>query len=411
MTSTSFWQTDLNISKLSHLTQGPLQGQKTADVAIIGAGVTGAAAALWLARAGIRVSIVEGRQIAAGASGRNGGFLANGTTQSYAATIERFGRQKARQIWAYTVQNHEQAAAFIAEMEEHGWSCGYHKGGSLKLAASGTELEHVRASDALLRADGWKVEDVARRDLPLRLRHAYYGGAYYPDNAVVQPARYVAGLAMLAVEAGATIYTESPVLSMNEQEHDVMLTTPQGTLQARHLILATNAWLPEIGAQLDINWLANCITPTRGQIIATEPVNEQIFPCSCSGDQGYQYWRQLEDGRLVIGGWRNQSFETENTLDETPGQEVQQHLDAFVHETLNLPQVQIESRWAGIMAFSADGLPLIGRLPGTQHCYISGGYTGHGNAYAIRAAYMLSELVQGRIHEDVGLFEVERFAR
>lgn len=407
MGSTSLWQVDLSTSRLA---SDPLRGSRQADVAIVGAGITGTAAALWLARAGMKVAVLEAREIAAGASGRNAGFLANGTTSSYAHTIATHGREQARRVWAFTVRNHELAAGLIAELTGQGWDCGYKRNGSLKLAASPAEMTQLREDEALLREDGWEVESVGLRDIPPRLRLFYRGGSYHPTNGEVHPVRYVAGVALLATQAGAVLYQQSPVLSIAENEQGVTLTTPGGTLHAGKLILAANAWLPEIGTQLGLDWLARCITPTRGQVLATEPLEELVFPCPCSGDHGYQYWRQVE-GRLVVGGWRNQSFKTEAVADETPGQEVQQHLDAFVHETLNLPGVKIAARWAGIMAFSNDSLPLIGHLPGTQHCYLSGGYTGHGNAYAIHAAWMLSELIQGRTCADVDMFAPARFAQ
>ncbi len=408
MGSTSFWQTDLSTANLSGLANDPMRGIQHADVAIIGAGITGTATALWLARAGVKVTVLEGRRIAAGASGRNGGFLANGTTESYAATIARHGREKARRIWAFTVRNHELAAGLIAELAEQGWDCGYKRNGSLKLAVSAAELAGIREDEALLREDGWEVELVGLRDIPPRLRLSYRGGSYHATNGEVHPVRYVAGMALLAAQAGATIYQESRVHSIAEDEQGVTLTTPEGTLHADALVLATNAWLPEVGAQLGLDWLATRITPTRGQVIATEPLDELVFPCPCSADHGYQYWRQVE-GRLIVGGWRNQSVATENIADETPGDEVQQHLDAFVHEALNLPNVKIAARWAGVMAFSADALPLVGKLPGTRYCYISGGYTGHGNAYTVHAAHMLSEMIQGKVDVEADLFEPGRF--
>jgi glycine/D-amino acid oxidase-like deaminating enzyme len=264
----------------------------------------------------------------------------------------------------------------------------------------------------LLNDDGWEVKVVQRDDLPVRLRNAYYGGAYYPANGEFHPAKFVTGLALLAQQAGAVFHEESPVIQISVDEDGVLLHTPGGTVHARTLVLATNAWLPELGALVGANWLSNCITPTRGQIIVTEPVSEQLFPCPCSADEGYQYWRQLSDGRLVVGGWRNRSFDTElQTYDETPNEGIQRHLDAFVHETLNLPQVGIANRWAGIMGFTADSLPLIGRLPGVPNCFIAGGYTGHGNAFAIHAGLLVSELVQGKMNPDVDLFDPARFDR
>ena len=82
-----------------------------------------------------------------------------------------------------------------------------------------------------------------------------------------------------------------------------------------------------------------------------------------------------------------------------------------MRETLNLPHTGIANRWAGIMAFTSDSLPLIGRLPGVPNCYIAGGYTGHGNAFAIHAALLISELVQGKKHPDEWLFDPARFDR
>src|SRR5713101_439204 len=409
MGSTSLWQSELNESGKA-LSSSPLQCTLDTEVAVIGAGITGTATALWLARAGVQVRVLEARSIAAGASGRNGGFISDGTTASYATIIQRYGHEQARRLWAFTVRNHEYAERFIEELEQLGWPCAYRRNGSLKLAATESELEQIIESASLLNEDGWEVKVVQRNGLPVRLRNVYFGGAYYPANGEFHPAKFVTGLALLAQQAGAVFHEESPVIQISAGEDGVVLHTPGGTVQARTIVLATNAWLPELGTLVGANWLSSCITPTRGQIIATEPVSEQLFPCPCSADEGYQYWRQLSDGRLIVGGWRNRSFDTElQTYDETPNEGVQRHLDAFVHETLNLPQIGIANRWAGIMGFTADSLPLIGRLPGVPNCFIAGGYTGHGNAFAIHAAKLVSELVQGKMNPDVELFDPARF--
>ena len=410
MSSTSFWQADFRASDSSYTRREPLQDIQETDVAIVGAGITGTAAALWLARAGISVRVLEARSIAAAASGRNGGFIANGTTRMYANAIASQGRDAARRAWAFSVANHAYIAAFVQELEDQGWHCDYQRHGSYKLAVSTEELAPILESARLLNEDGWTTQVLQRDELPQRLRKAYFGGAYFPANAEIQPVRFVTGLARLAEQAGAVFYEASPLITINLNDNGITLTTPQGTLRAQKLILATNAWLPGIGKLVGADWLARCITPTRGQIIATEPVGERILPCPCSADEGYQYWRQLPDGRLVVGGWRNHSPETEfHTYDETPYDGIQQHLDAFVHDSLDLPDVKIETRWAGIMAFTPDNLPLAGQLPGVNNCYICGGYTGHGNAFAINCARLVSELVMGKTNRDAELFEAGRF--
>ena len=410
MSSTSFWQADFRASDSSYARRDPLQGIQETDIAVIGAGITGTAAALWLARAGIHTRVLEARSIAAAASGRNGGFIADGTTRMYTSAIASQGRDAARRAWAFSVANHAYIEAFVQELEDQGWPCDYRRNGSYKLAASEEELAPILETARLLNEDGRFAQVVQRAELPPRLRKVYFGGAYFPASAEMQPVRFVTGLARLAEQAGAVFYEESPLTSITFEDNGVTLATPQGTLRAQKLILATNAWLPEVGKLAGAGWLARCIMPTRGQIIATEPINERILPCPCSAQEGYQYWRQLPDGRLIVGGWRNHSLETEfHTYDETPYEGIQRHLDAFVHNSLDLPHVKIETRWAGIMAFTSDNLPLVGQLPGVDNCYICGGYTGHGNAFAVNCAKLVSELVRGKTNRDAELFEVGRF--
>jgi gamma-glutamylputrescine oxidase len=409
--SVSYWQSELHASTKdrARLAVEPLQGYSESEVAIVGAGITGTATALALARACVSVRVVEGRQIAAGASGRNAGFITSTTGEKYAAVVARYGRERARRLWTFHTHNARVAANLLGELDQLGWQCGYHPDGMLGLASDESELAEITASAALLNEDGWPTRLVGREALPRRIQPAYLGGIYHPGSGELQPARFVAGLALLAQQAGAILHEESPVISLTESDAGVTLTTTQGSVRAGKLVLATNAWLPHIAAMLGAQWLAQCIKPTRGQVIATEPIAEKIFPYPCSAHEGYQYWRQLDDGRLVIGGWRNTSFATEATLDETPNPAVQQHLDTFVHETLGLSGVEIAARWAGIMAFTPDGMPLIGRLPGSRHSYIAGGYTGHGNASALEASQIISELVQGREHPEADLFDPARF--
>lgn len=409
MTSTSHWQVELSATA-GALPIEPLTGSHDTDVAVIGAGITGVSAALWLARSGVRVVVLEGRTVAAGASGRNGGFLLSGTAESYSAAVARFGRERARRIWEFSVRNHEIARELVGELAAQGWETGYQQLGSLRIAASESELEEIQASLPLMAEDDLRVERVTRGELPACLRAAYFGGVRYPTDGEIQPARFVTGIAALAARAGAEIFQESPVTGLSADDDGWRVQTRDGSVHARRLLLATNAWLPTIGEYVGAEWLTRAIAPTRGQMLVTAPAPDRLFDCPCYADDGYQYWRQLADGRLAVGGWRNRSFETEATTDETARVEVQTHLDDFVHVTLGLADLPIEQRWAGIMAFSADGLPLIGRVPGVNECYIAGGYTGHGNAYALHATQVIAALMLGGDHPAADLFEPGRIA-
>lgn len=412
MGSVSYWQAERSPHMPPALATPPLSGEHTTDVVVIGGGITGTSAALWLARDGARAIVLEAREVAASASGRNGGFLLGGTAGTYVATIQRHGRARAQQAWAFSVGNHMLAEQLAGELAWHGWDCGHQRVGSMRIATTEAELEDVWDSVRLLLEDGWEAEPLDVEQLPERLRGAYLGGSFHPTDGEVQPAHFVRGLARLGVAAGASYYEHSPVTALVEKGDHVLVRTPEGSVRAGAALLATNARLPQLLDQLGAGYLAGAITPQRGQMLATEPIDEELFTCPCYADEGYQYWRQLADGRLAVGGWRNHSFETEATEDETPGPPVQDHLERFVRETLRLPveRAPVAHRWAGIMAFSADGLPLVGRVPGTARCYVAGAYTGHGNAYAIAAAQVVTEMLRGGTHPDAGLFDPARFA-
>jgi gamma-glutamylputrescine oxidase len=412
MGSVSFWQAERNERAPAPLPPAPLREHRTADVVIIGAGITGCSAALWLARAGARVVVLEGREVAASASGRNGGFLLGGTSETYASSIVHYGRERARRAWAFSLENHTLAAQLIEQMTFHGWEVGYHRTGSMRIASTDMELDSIWESVRLLLADGWEATQIDVGELPERIRDAYLGGSFHPMDGEMQPVAFVRGLAQLAAAEGVQFHTHSPVTALTEHSDHVRAITPGGAVEAEMAVLATNAHLPTLLSQIGVEWLGATIQPTRGQVLATSPVDDDLFVWPCYADEGYQYWRQLADGRLVIGGWRNRSLETEYTDDETPGEPVQTHLERFLRERLRLDEHQaaVEHRWAGIMAFSRDGLPLVGRVPTSSRCYLAGAYTGHGNAYAVASAQVIADLIRHGSHPDADLFDPGRFA-
>jgi glycine/D-amino acid oxidase-like deaminating enzyme len=161
----------------------------------------------------------------------------------------------------------------------------------------------------------------------------------------------------------------------------VQLRTPAGVVQASRVILATNAYTSQIldGAPIE---------PVRGQMLATAPLNKAVAERPVYSNRGFRYWRQLRDGELLLGGWRDAAIEEEVGLEEEPTDHIQGRLDAHLQTFLG--DGRVSRRWAGIMGFTSDRLPLVGPLPGREAILLCGGYSGHGLGLAFAAAELLT---------------------
>src|SRR2546421_10189517 len=157
----------------------PVEGR--VDVAIVGAGVTGCACALTLADAGLRVRVHEAREVAGGASGRNGGFALRGAAAPYDVARAELGREGAASLWRLT----ESALERLAELAGDA----FRQTGSLRLAADPEEERSLRAEYEALREDGFRVE--WRSELGGRLAARFPGAIFHPPDGSIHPARWV----------------------------------------------------------------------------------------------------------------------------------------------------------------------------------------------------------------------------
>src|SRR3954447_22236844 len=162
------------------------------DVAIVGGGVTGCACALRLAEAGRRVRLFEAREIAGGASGRNGGFALRGGAPAYDVARRELGAERARALWVLT----ERYLDRLEQLAGHA----FRRHGSLGLAADSGERVEREAEYEALGEDGFAVE--WRAELPEALAGRFDGAIFHPPDGALQPARWVRRLAARAAEAG-----------------------------------------------------------------------------------------------------------------------------------------------------------------------------------------------------------------
>jgi gamma-glutamylputrescine oxidase len=349
-----------------------------ADVEIVGGGVTGCSCALALARGGLRVRVHEAREIASGASGRNGGFALRGGSMAYDAACEALGRDDAALLWRLTEGGLRTLAALAGDA--------FRLTGSLRLAADAAELEAVRAEHEALDADGFAVEWI--EPLPSQLRRFAGGFRHVPDGAI-HPARWVRRLAAQAAAAGADLRERSPVGALDELEAPVVVVATDGY---------TRRLLPEVDA---------LVHPIRNQVVATEPLDELLFPFPHYARHGYDYWHQLPDGRLVAGGRRDASPASEETAEEALTPVIQARLEELVQELLGrLPRVT--HRWSGIFGSSPDGLPLAGRVPQRDGVWVALGYAGHGNVLGLVCGDLVARAILGERVPELRLLDPAR---
>ncbi|HXM56215.1 MAG TPA: FAD-dependent oxidoreductase [Candidatus Dormibacteraeota bacterium] len=336
-----------------------------ADVLVVGGGITGVALLHWLrGRAG--AVLVERDRLAAGASGRNAGFLVAGVAGSHAAAVRRYGRERAAALRAFTVETHGLLAAALG-----GRAPSYRPAGSDLVAVGPEEARDLEESCDLLRADGFDVSwDGARLRAPgdgeldpVEAVHALAGDA--PDGAIRE------GVTVDGLEAGP----DGVVVRAGPRE-----------CRAGAVVLATNAYTRLLAAEVPIE-------PVRAQMAATTSAAAGLVERPASADRGYRYWRQLPDGRVLAGGYRDRALEEEVGYAAVPTTRVQAYLDAHLRGLgVGAP---VTWRWAGIMGFTADELPVVGPLAGRPGVWACGGYNGHGLAFAFQCARRVAEALTG----------------
>ena len=351
------------------------------DVAIVGAGITGCAAALRLAEGGRSVRVYDARGVAEGASGRNGGFALRGGAARYDVARETYGAEATCELWRWT----ERA---LDRMEALGGDA-LRRPGSLRLAVDAEERGQIRHEFEALRRDGIEAEWID--DLPGPLAGRFEGAVLHPRDGALQPARFVRRLALRAAEAGAEIREHEPV-------RDV------GALDADAVVVATDGYghglVPE---------LATAIWPTRGQVIVSAPVERVLYDRPHYARQGFDYWQQLPDGRVLLGGFRDVSIMDELTDVEETTPAIQESLDRFLAELIGEPPT-VTHRWAGIFGLTQDMLPLVGAVPGCDGVWVAAGYSGHGNVLGFACGELVADAILGRRAPQLELFDPARLA-
>lgn len=349
------------------------------DVCVIGLGGSGLACIGELLRQGQRVVGLDAGRVGAGAAGRNGGFLLAGAAPFYHDAVAAYGRARARTMYRLTLAEIERLASELPGVVQIG--------GSLRIALSRAERDDCTAQLAAMRAD----------DLPVEGYDGEEGhGLLTPRDGIVQPLARCRTLARRALAAGALLFERSPA---SVDERAGLVHVGAAVVRCTHVVVAVDGGLQRI-----LPMLAPRLRTARLQMLATAPAPEVRFPRPVYARFGFEYWRQLPDGRVAVGGFRDHGGDAEWTAQVLPSDVIQSALERFLRDELHVT-APITHRWAGSVGYTRDALPIVEEV--RPRVWALGGYSGHGNVIGSLLGRGVAREIAGEEDEAVRVFRGE----
>lgn len=342
-----------------------LEHDATADAVVIGLGGSGLAAVHELLDAGLDVIGIDATTVAGAAAGRNGGFFLAGLADFHHDAVARHGEATATTIFEMTLAEMDHIESLVPEAIER---CG-----SLRIASTDSELADCTAQLTAMRLSNLPVESYSGTEGT---------GLLFPADGTIQPMLRARRLATLALDRGARLYEFSPATHLTTGS----VTTPRACLTTQHILACIDGNLELLFPELN-----HRVNSTRLQMLATAPLNSHRISRPVYSRFGKDYWRTTNDGRIALGGGRDIGGLAEWTNEPLPSPVVQHYLDNLLHSLY--PTAEITHRWAGIVAFTQTGLPLVEEL--RPRIWVAGGYCGTGNVIGAIAGRNLALLAQG----------------
>jgi gamma-glutamylputrescine oxidase len=349
----------------------PLAGVVDCDTCVVGGGFAGMNTALGLAERGIRdVVVLEAATLGRGASGRNGGFVFGGFSLGEADLLRQLGPERARALHHGTL---EAVARIRSRVTTHGIACDLVDAGVLW--ANWFDDPSVLASRSRLLEEHYGVawERIGRERLRELLRTDRYSEALFEREAFhFHPLAYLRGIASVAASLGVSIHEESPATALEKDGSGWIVTTPDGRVRARRVVLACGGYLAGLRARVD-----GSVLPIATYVMVTEPLGARLDAAVRTRAAVYDtrfafdYYRALPDTRLLWGG--------RISILERPAAAVERLLRRDMLKVFpQLEDARTEYAWSGLMSYARHEMPQVGEIePGL---WVAQAFGGHGVA-------------------------------
>ncbi len=379
----------------------PLEGAREADVAIVGAGLTGLWTALFLKalEPGLEVAVVEQGRAAYGASGRNAGMLSETVDHGHGLAIEHFGEAEARRLARLGETNVAEMTAFL---DKRGIRCDYEPTGRLMVALTPAHVEEARRTVATARRLGLDTfhlldSEAVRAQVRSPL---YLGGVAVSGGGILDPVKLVDGLRGEAERQGVQVFEQSRVVAVEPSGAAVRLRAEGGLIVARRLVLATSAYTHHLLPRVTRRFI-----PLYDYVLVSDPLTAaQRETIGWSRRQGvtdgrtfFNYYRLTDDDR-ILWGTSEAAYYAGNRVDQACDHSPA-HYDAlrrsFRRHFPALAPLEFPYAWGGPICATTRMTPYFGRALGGRAVY-GLGYTGHGLGTTRLAGRILAHMALDR---------------
>jgi len=361
----------------TRLSPPPLAGDVTADVVIVGAGITGIVTAALLHELGFDVIVLDRYGVAEGDSGRTTAHLTALVDGKYHVIAERFGADAARRIAHASVEAIDDIQRLSAD---HDIACGFSRVEACLYAERDEQVPDVESEGRAAQAAGLPVAWVDAAPLPFRTGR----GFTVPDQGKCHPVKFITGMAASLMRKGVRIHGDSEVTDVRDDDR-AEVQTAHGSVKAKYVVLATHTPVHRRVA------FHTKLAASRTYVVAgTAPARHTTALC-WDADDPYHYIRTQgtpSGDLLIVGG-------ADHDTGEAGAPPVS--LETMRrYATQRYPSVDFSWRWSGEIYTSLDGLPLIGQTSANASSFLATGFAGNGMTYGVIAARLIASLVSGR---------------
>jgi len=363
------------------------------DVAVLGGGYTGLSAARTLAKSGVKVAVLEANSIGWGASSRNGGMVLTGLKLGMQTVMQKYGREMAKKLFQCSLEAIDSVEQII---REENMDCGFARRGHLLAANKRRHYDALKQEvEFMEREFNYKLRLVPRLEQRGEIGSDLYHGALLDERSGgLNPAQYVAGLAVAAERAGATLHARARATRLEREAKRFLVETERGSLRAESVFVATSGYTGNITRKLQKK-----LIPIGSFIIATEKLSEELVSeLIPRGRMVFDYkhylnYFRLWEDRMIFGGRAAFFPETSKTVRRSA--EILQR--EMVQIFPQLKNVKVDYVWGGTLDLAFDMMTHIGE---TNGIYYALGYAGHGVAMATYLGRSVAEaMIKGNIRE------------